>query len=332
MSFQPGALAQGIKLPITLNELLRFQLGTDIVELSDEFARALRTHLITGVERFAADVRARATNYGGLGSLPQTDSLACRNHPIIELPGGIVVPISLNLIAERSSVLHRWLLNTNGARKVNGPIGYMFEAYVDDLVSSRVSRTHRVLSEAEIAAVVQGSRCDLAVVNGTEWLFIETSIQTIARTVTTGQVGGIDELCRRYHSEADQAEQTAQQAEQLAQAYGLPKPTCTNYIVVVDNSAPHSPALMGRMHELRPGRNPRFVVSADELGALAELAQLGWSMPGAVRRWRSQPLEGPISTVSAELVRLIRPKVERTEEDLQRWQSQLPTREPQKAA
>lgn len=329
MSFQPGALAQGMTLPTSLDQVLRFQLGSDAIQLSAEFGNAWRTHLVTGVEQFADDIRSRAGNYAGLGSLPQTDSLACRNHPILEMPDGVLVPISLNLMAERSSVLHRWLLNTHGARQVNGPVGYMFEAYVDDLVSTKAGASHRVLSEAEITAVLGDScRCDLAVVNGTDWLFIETSLQTIARTVATGQAGGIDELCRRYHNEADQAEETARRADELAKVYGLAKPSSTTYIVVVDNSAPHSPALMARMHELRPGRNPRFVVSADELDALARLGELGWSMPGAVQRWRSQPQEGPISTVSAELARLIRPKTGPNRDEWERWRTLLPTDEP----
>lgn len=338
MSFQPDALARGVTLPMNIDQVLRFQLGSDAIQLSAEFGNVVRTHLVAGMEQFADDVRSRAPDYVGLGTLPQTDSLACRNHPILEMPNGVLVPISLHLMAERSSVLHRWLLNTHGARRVNGPVGYMFEAYIDDLVSAKAGASHRVLSEAEITAVLGDScRCDLAVVNGTDWLFIETSLQTIARTVATGQVGGIDELCGRYHNEADQAEETARRADELAKAYGMVKPCSTTYIVVVDNSAPHSPALIARMHELRPGRNPRFVVSADEFDALTQLGQLGWSMPGAVQRWRSQPQEGPISTVSAELAALIRPKSGPNRDAWERWHMQLPledppTAEPPKAA
>lgn len=329
MSFRPDAMARGIPFPLGLEEVTQYGAGVDAIELSDEFRVALRKHLVISVEDFCAEVQAKRGAYGGIGSLPQHDQMSCRNHPILELPNGMLAPMSLNLIGERAAVLHRWLLNKRGARHAAGRVGHMFEAYIDDVVATTSVGGHRVLSEAEITSVLgSDTRCDLAVVNGTEWLFIESSVQTIARTVAEGDVAGIDALCLRYHDEADQAEATAARAAELAAAYNLPKATSTAYVVVVDNSAPHSPALMARMHELRPGRNPRFVVSAGELEGLAALARLGWSLPGAVHRWRSQTQEGPISTVSAGLARLIRPAHGLTREELDRWVANLPIKRP----
>ena len=333
LSFRADSVAKGLPVPVALEQLRSLGVGPGSIRLSVQFAGVLQDQLLVGVEEFCADVRAKARNYTGIGSLPQTDPLAIRNHPMIEFPGGVIIPVSLNMLAERAAILHRWLLNTRGAREANTSVGYLFEAYIDDVLSQRASQSHRVLSEADITAVLgHDSRCDLALINGTDWLFVETSLQTVARTVATGDVSGIDALCERYHAEADQAEETAVRAGELAAAYGLPKPTTTTYIVVVDNSAPHSPALMRRMHELRPGRNPRFVVSSDELEWLAKLAERGWSLPAAVRRWRAQAQEGPISIVSAELCALMRPRIHPTQADLDEWHAQLPLDAPPKVA
>ena len=114
-------------------------------------------------------------------------------------------------------------------------------------------------------------------------------------------MAAIDEVCERYHAEADQAAATAVEADRLAEAFGLAKPRAKVVLVVTDNPIMHTPALMQRLWERRPDRNPRFVCSVRELEALVELTSIGWSMPGAVIGWQRQEVEGPLQSAIHEL-------------------------------
>ena len=279
-------------------ELYAPALDGDRIELSIEFRKAFDEHLVGDLDEVGAEVR-RTAGYGGLGTLPQTDLVACRNRPVLRLPDGSLTPMSLELVADRAAVLWRFLLPPllKGARSGIAALGHQFEAYITDVLQTRIGPQHRVLTEAEITSVLGGStRCDQVVIHGDEWLFIETSLKTLSRGVAGGTLSAIDNVCQHYHDEADQASATAAQADRLAAAFGLPKPRMSTILVVTDNPAAHSPALMQRLWEQRPGRNPRFVCSARELEALVELAAIGWSMPGAIVGWQHQQDEGPLQT------------------------------------
>jgi hypothetical protein len=111
------------------------------------------------------------------------------------MPGGALIPISLDLIGERAASLYRWLLKgpLGGRKSVGDVVGRLFEAYLDDQLTSTLGDTHRVLGEAEIRAVLgDDSRCDLIVVHGSEWLFLEVSLQTLSRGIAAGNVAALD--------------------------------------------------------------------------------------------------------------------------------------------
>ncbi len=280
------------------DELYAPTLDGDRIHLSAEFTKAFDKYLVDDLDNVGMEVR-RTVGYQGLGTLPQTDPVACRNRPVLRIPDGSLVPMSLELVADRAAVVWRFLLpaRLKGARSGIAAMGYQFEAYITDMLGTRIGPQHRVLTEPDITSVLgDETRCDQVVVHGDEWLFIENSLKTLNRGVAGGTVSAVENLCQRYHDEADQASATAAQAGRLAAAFGLPKPRMSTILVVTDNPAAHSPALMQRLWEQRPDRNPRFLCSARELEALVELAAVGWSMPGAIVGWQHQEVEGPLQT------------------------------------
>lgn len=291
-------------LRIAASDLFTTTIDGRQVELSPAYTAAFEAHVVGDLTMLGAEIRRNAPGYSGLGTVPQTDLVACRNRPVIRLPDGTLVPMSLELVADRAVVLWRFLLpaGLRGARSGIAALGHQFEAYVTNLLTSQIGLHHRVLTESDIGSVLGGAtRCDQVVVAGHDWLFIESSMITLSRAVAGGNLAAVDDVCDRYHAEGDQAAETAKEAEQLAAAFALPPPRATAILVVTDNPITHTPALMRRMWERRPDRNPRFVCSIKELEALVGLSSIGWSMPGAILRWQRQGVEGPLQSTVREM-------------------------------
>jgi hypothetical protein len=162
-----------------------------------DFVTAFRRHSIATVSQFTDAIRREAADtYSGLGSLPQTDSVACRNHPVVELSDGSVIPLSVELVAEPATSLHRLLLGTRS--KATSAFGRIFEAYVADQLDL-LRRRHLVVSEAERTGVLgQSRRCDALVAQIGDYLAIEASVQNLARTVAAGDIASIRTMAERY--------------------------------------------------------------------------------------------------------------------------------------
>ena len=315
------------RLRMQPDELYAPTLDGHQIDLSAEFTKAFDEHLVDDLDNVGMEVR-RTVGYRGLGTLPQTDPVACRNRPVLRIPDGSLVPISLELVADRAAVLWRFLLpaRLKGARSGIAALGYQFEAYITDMLQTRIGPRHRVLTEADISSVLgDETRCDQVVVHGDEWLFIENSLITLNRGVAGGTLSAVENLCQRYHAEADQASATAAQADRLAAAFGLPKPRMSTILVVTDNPAAHSPALMQQLWEQRPDRNPRLLCSARELEALVELAAIGWSMPGAIVGWQHQEVEGPLQTAIHNMAGIASSTVS-PPTSVQEWLARIPRR------
>jgi hypothetical protein len=269
-----------------------------VPEMSAQFVETFERELVTGLDHFGQSIRG-ADAYRGIGSLQRTDPLAIRNRPVLRLSDGSVVPLSIGLVADRATALWRFCLPDalKGVRSGMAAMGYPFEAYVSDLLSDHIGPNHTVLTEQQLAAVL-GNRvkCDHVVVHGDEWLFIETSLINLNRKIADGSASAVDAICRRYHEEADQAQETANHAAALAAAYNLGKPQSVAILVVTENPLAHTPALMRRLHGMRPDRNPRFVCSVTELEGLIALAAIGWSMPAGVAAWKMQRFDGPLQS------------------------------------
>lgn len=68
-----------------------------VFELDDTFRAAAHAHLVGSISDIRAEALREVDSYRGLGSLPQHDALVFRNTPVIEMAGGALVPLSIEL-------------------------------------------------------------------------------------------------------------------------------------------------------------------------------------------------------------------------------------------
>lgn len=314
-------------VPATVDEAHVIRTDDGLVSFWPAFRTAFDAHVVASIDEFGAAARAEAAgSYAGLGSLPQRDSVACRNHPVLRTGYGQLVPLSLDLLAERAASLHRFVLKDalRGARNVNQTIGLMYEAYLTDILR-RLEPRIVVVDAPQIAEVLQKEqKCDVVVGDDGRYLCIEAALLIPARKVADGRHEKLTELCACFHHEADQAEETAARLGALTAALGLPPPRSATTLVVTEGALQHTPVLMDRLRELRPERNPRFVCSAHELEDLIALCESGVSVIHAVAAWKTRPQEGPLSEFLEDLARLRRPAPWFGSDNYARWQPLLP--------
>ncbi len=218
--------------------LFRFPLSTEEIRLSDDFVAAFRKHTLRSLDDLRAEICKRDVKgvYSGLGSLTQSDSLACRNHPVVELPDGSIYPLSLDLFADRATTLHRLLLGHRGREATTA--GRMFEAYIGDQLDL-LTANHRVVGEAELSSVGdQLARCDALIINDCDYLAIETSFQGLSRGLASGDPEAIAAMADRYQTEADQAVATIDRLPAIRQQLGLPAPSSATFLVVTEPPSP----------------------------------------------------------------------------------------------
>jgi hypothetical protein len=311
-------------------ELFRFPInGTN--QFSSSFITAFNAHSVGTLEQFAADVRDEAGNgYRGLGSLPQWDSLTCRNHPVVELPDGRLVPLSVELVAERATALHRLLLGFR--HTASSGFGLMFEAYVADLLD-RLRARHMVVTEAEITGILGHScrRGDALVAYQGNYLAIETSVQNLSRGVASGDAESIIEMAERYQTKADQAIATIRHLSTIATALGCPAPTAATHLVVSETPVPPSPSFLRKLRELRPDRTEKFICSASDLELLVELSIVGWDVPGAITAWQRHLDLIPLDVQLGNMVRILGPRRKVDSDPIERWMRELPYRDTEAA-
>lgn len=323
MSALPGIEHRVTGDPDTLFDL---PLGDDQNRFSDAFVTAFREHCTTDLETFGSECRSHADGgYRGLGTLPQTDSLATRNNPVLEFPDGRLLPLSAELVADRSIDIYRLQV---GGRTAGQAVGPMFEAYVTASVQ-RLEPRVRVIGETELkAATPRGHQhADVLVVDGQDYLAIEASLQTMPRGVASGDVQAIRGMAERYQGEADQAIATLEDLWLVRDPLGTPAPRAAAFLVVTDTAVPHSPALLQILAELRPGRPTKFLCTAADLDHLVRLAEQGWSISAAVAAWQSSAAQVAFGTHLHKLMN-IHPIAETQGVRLEEWIAHLPRRAP----
>jgi hypothetical protein len=311
--------------PVTIEptELSRFPMEDAPNVFTDQFITVFRRHSVTTLSEFTNAIRREAgPTYRGLGSLPQTDSLACRNRPVVELSDGSVIPLSVELVAERATSLHRLLLGGRG--RARSSFGRIFEAYVADQLDLLRQR-HLVVTEAELTGVLgQSRRCDALVAQVGDYLAIETSVQTLPRTVAAGDVTSIRTMAERYQAEADQAVATVSRLPTVTAALGHPAPTRATYLVVSDTPVPYSPAFMAELRNLRPKRTQKFICGIAEFELLVQLGIRGWGVPAAITAWQTKPETTPLEAHLGHLAEILGPDFEFDTDLVERWVRRLP--------
>jgi hypothetical protein len=301
MGLEPGRV-----FPMDPTEVASVPLESGRLRPSAALRAALESHMVSNLKDLADAVRQeRPRGVDGYGHLPQSDSVACRNAPILETPSGSWVPLSIELVADRATVMHRLLLGARGRPAT--AVGRMFEAYVADL-TDRLTLRHTVITEEELTAAVGASnrRCDGVVGRGTEYLAIEASMQTVSRRIADGEPEAIRAMAARYQDEADQAISTLRDLPETCRMLGLPSPTVSVHLVVTETPVPQSPLFRNVLAELRPDRSPRFVCGVQEFENLVALGEVGWSVPAAVAAWQSGPDDVALDVHLARMAETLR--------------------------
>jgi hypothetical protein len=319
-------------------DLFEFPLDDAANRFSHAFCSAFRSHCVATLDGLADAIQMENADRRGIGSLAQTDAIALRNRPVVELPDGRLVPVSVELVAERAvdlwrHVLHRRLGPKAGRGGPTAHVGKLFEAYVADLLA-RLEERHVILTEEDLArSSLGGKYCDAVVGNSSNYLAVETSIQTLNRGVAAGSIESIENMATRYQHEADQALSTAQQMPRIAREFGLARPEFVTHLVVTNVPIPHTPAFLGRLRKARD-RHPKFVCGITELELIVELGQAGWSVPNIIGGWQAQPDDGSLDTHLVRLCAMLSPRSESTNDNddaIHHWIRLLPTDRDQAA-
>lgn len=307
-------------------ELFRLPFEGESIEFNDGFINAFRQFCVGSLDDLAHEARREAgDDYAGLGSLPQSDSLACRNHPVVEVSNGWLVPLSIGLVAERVRALPRLLLGARGESAV--VFGKLFEVYVWDILQKLAGRHHLVSEHDITAAVGETRRCDALVGYGQHYLAIEVAVQTLSRGVADGRVDAILNMAERYQDEADQAIATIEKMRTITDHLQLPSMEAAAHLVVTESPVPHSPVFLDKLHVLRPDRTPKFVCSAADLELLVELDRVGWEVPAAVMAWQGHRDRAPLQSHLSEMARDLPPTHDaEADESIERWLACLPRR------
>lgn len=104
-------------------------------------------------------------------------------------------------------------------------------------VLSRLKSRHLIVDEATLTgALGDGSRCDGLVVDGSDYVAVETSVQTLSRKVARGRLDAIEGMAERYQEEADQAIATIGKLPMLSEVLGLPIATSATHLVVTEST------------------------------------------------------------------------------------------------
>ena len=310
------------------NDIFGLPLDGGRVEFSDEFSRAFRTHCAATISELRAAVRIEGGDrYSGLASLHQGDSLSIRNHPVLQLSNGRLLPLSVELVAQRATALHRFILAGGSRGTLQSSVGPLFEAYVRDLLD-RLALRHTVVHEDEITRTVGDvARCDAIVSYAGTYLAVEASIQVLSRRVARGDGEAMTTMAERYQAEADQALATLADLPEIISALGLPRAKQNTFLVVTDVPVPHSPPFLRQLQSLRADRTAKFVCGIDDFEFLVDLGVAGWSVPGAVEGWQARSDEAPFDVHLFGMSRIHGRPLGDSIASTERWLSLLPRRE-----
>ncbi|MEX0664748.1 MAG: hypothetical protein WD598_08255 [Acidimicrobiia bacterium] len=300
------------------------------VQLAEAFRTAFRTNCVATIEDLQGAVRKEiGAQYGGLGTLPQTDSLALRNRPVIELADGRLMPLTIQLTAERAVDLYKFVLPSEfgGVQPLLGFVGKMFEAYTLDLIE-RVTDRHVVVGADAIGNILGNTRhCDALIGYGHSYLAVEVSLMSLSRGIAAGDIESINDLAERYQAEADQAFSTIDRLRDVTNELNLPEPRSATVAVVTDTPVPHSPLFLRRLRERRPDRTSKFLCSVEEFEFALLLGATGWEAPGIFGRWQMDDNDAPFEAHLLRLARIHSPTAEtsmQVDEAVRRFVSLVP--------
>ena len=277
----------------------------------------------------------------GLGCLPKDDSLSCRRRPLLELPSGEIVPVSLDLLVERAVDLYYADVGKKlygNARRAMQPVGLYFEAHVHNL-ASRLTERHLVFDSRQLEGILKAQDeghqiCDHLIVDRMTggYLFVETSVQRTPQGVARADPQDYNRLLEQYQQEADQVVSCAEQVETIRRAINGPPVRSRAVLVVTSLPLRATPVLGPSLRKLRSSRTPSFVCSVEEFAELVDLGQAGWDLARLVATWQNGPADMPFWWVLGK-VRAASPGMRANDDDAAReFTGHIPLKRIQRAA
>ena len=247
--------------------------------------------------RVLEEMRVQGMTYRGLGSTPQHDAVVFSSKPLLSIRGK-VVPVGADALCDSLRGLPARALMESGERRrsVGSVTGLMFEAYVQARLRA-VEDRHAVLDAATLDGAYGsrvGQRCDGALGHSGDYVLLEVSRQTLGPGIAAGRPGSIEDRCKGYLREANQAIATAEALPLVVARLGLPAVRSCTYLVVTEDSLPYTPALAHQLRLLAPERSPKFVIGIDEMERVLELATAGWNAVELIQRWQADPQDVPL--------------------------------------
>lgn len=231
--------------------------------------------------------------YRGLGSVPPHASEAIRDHPVLDLPQGLL-PVGralfLSRVAELPEEIHRRRQGLS-RRRTRGRVGHLFEARLQHRLHSLKSKRW-VATEDQIDRVVPrtANRPDAIIGSpGHRYLMIEINSSRLETGVAAGNIDKVMELVDKYITKREQADELIRVARGvIGRLHGTRQAIVRSAVplVVTDEPLPSNPALEREIGARRPGWNPRFVCSIDEFELLLDLVEAGWDAPALVEDWQ----------------------------------------------
>lgn len=307
------AIGEQVPPPTSWDQVMNLQFGEEVLHLDPEFEAILRSEFVATIDEIGTQANAeRQDEMADIGQLPTGDSLACRNNPIIEFSDGQVLPHSIELTVDRAIDLYRLKGHGKGSgRAGNREVGYLFEAYVHDLLQ-QLQEKYLVIGSTELEDIARehgGKVCDHVVVDASDgsYVFIETSLQTNPRGIALGDMSAIQKKVRQYQAEADQAFEMMEDAGKLAKCIEGPEPRFATALVVVDRPILHASSLVKDLMPRIDGRPSRIICGIDEFELLIDMTRVGWGFHSLVIGWQQGSEDVTLGDYLFERSRIVPP-------------------------
>lgn len=257
---------------------------TSRAEHASEWERTrllISEHLTGTTQELAATLRATSSDKRW-GSLPKTLPTAMLNTPVIQTKHSVRI-WSLHVFSAAMADLPRRVLTDDGLhpRTVGGDIGRLFEAYIEDRLSSLAHS--RWVTDDELATTTAGSKPDFVIAHAGDAVAVEAHAGRLDLRSVTGETGAASDVVGHYRDKFSQARAVSENLAATGALFGLHRLRSAWPLVVLNDPLVFTP----RMAELADGNDPPFVCGVDEFDMLLDLELLGWSIPSLIEVWQT---------------------------------------------
>ena len=270
----------------------------------ERYLRVVRDWITKTPEELGNVIRAESSAlsvpYRGWGSVPKAPSRGMLDYPTLMMNDGSIMVWSLSAFADRVADLPRFVLQTHGSRGIRGRLGRLFESYVYERFRSLDAGRHRLLTEDDLATILPGKLADYVIASGRDMLIVEVSSMGTHPSLASGDPDAVTEVLERYKSKRRQSQAAVAHQHLIARRLlGLNAAGLVEDIVITQDAIPNTPALSMAL-------GGAFVVTADEMEMLLDLAEAGMSLPACIAGWKERASTLPLGAYLARWQEIIR--------------------------